>query len=1155
MPKIDYKVLITSIIVTLIVGGISVNWLFTKDNSELIRDGVTLAKHRWHIESQRTYITKNSWYRINVMCPRIISNGGHETTTRCYYPPDTYEQLSRSLLNTKLTKSNDIILRNTPYYRYGSRGSYAGFLEEFFYFKDTQDIEEFPESYQTFWTPKDTRNYKMVWRVWDLKNLGLSNGNYTGCRYSAEFVKIDLGSSCKDLDYAEVKGNSIWFYFNPQKGIQKKELSIVDPAPAVFLYIKTLSDGVVRTAPLDLENGTQITVIANTTSSNITVCISADHPDVGINASCGINSTEYNWSVNSGSSVFLDGTTIQNVTWSVAGNQTVNFKSIRNNSEVTRLKIDIKGFSDPNDDILCFQETANVSVACGGLSTGSYGWEGSVQDVANFFDENYTTYAFGLFLYTDWFYVNYTKPSDASSTLSSWQVKRLQSATDTVNISIPASCWNNDPDKLIFRVTDSNTGGTEGFISYCANSSGWVVLENISNDDFFYEEAMWWLFENNTYPKNLMFDFNNDSTIDQATFGELQGNTIYTYEFNGSNSSLNLSYNDSGVLTFVLKLPSNLNVTNATFNISGEQNTYPKGISEAQSKESDGTTYQAYSPGVAHKDGSELLYAFGGDCLNLCGDDSRYNTTAQITIGGGLGGVTYKTNVPYKAGIGNCVVYAGSNFFYVIGGYDGTDYYNTTYRYRTVPEAWTTRSDMPVTKAFAQCVLKDDAIYIGGGYTDGAAWNKSFWKFNITGDAWTQLTDLPDGKEQGWAEVLNDTHLLFYGGTRRGSTATGGKTYEYNIAANTWNETTASPSIWTNSGGKVADTIYLYGGVLGGASTTAKTIYRYNREDGNWSLMDSNITGSMYENDCDEKEEHIICLGSGDLGYGQFQESIYHYPVDIGVQILDSPNVSYTDTGDINNTWRNVGDIASEINTALSGCTADNESFCYITVFVQNIGGGTITISGLNITTNLTTIDVGRANVTCSSTYCNQSLRIQNDQIGIVEISNVNSTWLGTHNITWNASTPGNGSLDPNSTTGITTIYHSKFLRTLPYTWTTVIFFMPQNFNQKNISAFGQSTNVSILNITSQAQDKTFNLTAKLNRTYDCLNVTIANNTNKTSGSLLDNSSYTFLNQLTLTETKNYWMWADLYNCNASVTAFLKPKLLLKSCCDTCVGC
>jgi len=129
------------IIVIAVFGGITLKWQFDKDWTSLYRDGDLIAKSKWIVNAERTYINKNSWYRTNVICPRIIANGGYETATRCYYADDTYEPLSRSLIGTTIEGINQtnsyLVRKSTPNYKYGTRGAYAGFLIEDMTFKET----------------------------------------------------------------------------------------------------------------------------------------------------------------------------------------------------------------------------------------------------------------------------------------------------------------------------------------------------------------------------------------------------------------------------------------------------------------------------------------------------------------------------------------------------------------------------------------------------------------------------------------------------------------------------------------------------------------------------------------------------------------------------------------------------------------------------------------------------------------------------------------------------------------------------------------------------------------------------------------------------------------------------------------------------------
>lgn len=227
----DIKWITGLIIAILVVSGVAITWEFSKDWSTLKRDGVILAKHKWVMNAERTFVNKPS-----SKCNKILAMGGYETATRCYYPDDYYEQMSRSLIKTKLDTQELQVTRDTPYYMYGTNGAYAGWLKELFIFDEKSTENEFPKDYVITWEPKDTRKYRAVWRVESLKDQPLPDGIYADCRYTARNVIINLGTACSQLDYAVVKNDKIHFYFIPQKGDQEIRLfyegeggGVVDP--------------------------------------------------------------------------------------------------------------------------------------------------------------------------------------------------------------------------------------------------------------------------------------------------------------------------------------------------------------------------------------------------------------------------------------------------------------------------------------------------------------------------------------------------------------------------------------------------------------------------------------------------------------------------------------------------------------------------------------------------------------------------------------------------------------------------------------------------------------------------------------------------------------------------------------------------------------
>ena len=92
----------------------------------------------------------------------------------------------------------------------------------------------------------------------------------------------------------------------------------------------------------------------------------------------------------------------------------------------------------------CYQETANVATACGGLATGSY----TGPDLWS--DGNWSTWTTALNIYS----VVYTKPAGAQAT-SFWRVKDSKL---TANLTIPSSCWNYDANSIRFYVRVYNGG-------------------------------------------------------------------------------------------------------------------------------------------------------------------------------------------------------------------------------------------------------------------------------------------------------------------------------------------------------------------------------------------------------------------------------------------------------------------------------------------------------------------------------------------------------------------------------------------------------------------------------------------------------------------------------------------------------------------------
>jgi hypothetical protein len=108
-------------------------------------------------------------------------------------------------------------------------------------------------------------------------------------------------------------------------------------------------------------------------------------------------------------------------------------------------------------NISCYQETANVSTACGGLSTGKYETGG------------YYTYDAFPFLA-----INYTKPITGNIISALWQVKH--GVLSTYNVTIPSSCISYNSSTVMLRFITKSLTTSWG---ECLNSSGWNIITSV----------------------------------------------------------------------------------------------------------------------------------------------------------------------------------------------------------------------------------------------------------------------------------------------------------------------------------------------------------------------------------------------------------------------------------------------------------------------------------------------------------------------------------------------------------------------------------------------------------------------------------------------------------------------------------------------------
>ena len=174
-------------------------------------------------------------------------------------------------------------------------------------------------------------------------------------------------------------------------------------------------------------------------------------------------------------------------------------------------------YSDP----LCYQESANVSTACGGLATGTYfieRWQAPMSYLTDgLWDDNYLLPNLN---YAN-LYVNYSKPPGATNA-STWRVGAGNVYPDSVNLTIPASCWAQNPLQLWVYANKVSTPYSN---FTCYNGTTWVQMryDTGASASALNEEAMWWNLPASPTSLWCWADFNNPAVGQRYNLTVVQG--------------------------------------------------------------------------------------------------------------------------------------------------------------------------------------------------------------------------------------------------------------------------------------------------------------------------------------------------------------------------------------------------------------------------------------------------------------------------------------------------------------------------------------------------------------------------------------------------------------------------------------------------------
>jgi|GEM_PF-3324194 len=163
---------------------------------------------------------------------------------------------------------------------------------------------------------------------------------------------------------------------------------------------------------------------------------------------------------------------------------------------------------------------------------------------------------------------------------------------------------------------------------------------------------------------------------------------------------------------------------------------------------------------------SSKFYLFGGrDGSTYYNDVWEYNPATKTWSLITTTGTAPSSRCGHRA-----IIYNSTNM-YVIGGYNGSSYYNDVHELNLSTLVWTQKSPSggpPATRAYHSATLAGSNITVFGGY-NGSALN-DVWRYSITGNSWTQRTvaSPPSARYNHTAIAYGATNYIF--GGQNGST-------------------------------------------------------------------------------------------------------------------------------------------------------------------------------------------------------------------------------------------------------------------------------------------------------------------------------------------------------------------------------------------------
>ena len=241
---------------------------------------------------------------------------------------------------------------------------------------------------------------------------------------------------------------------------------------------------------------------------------------------------------------------------------------------------------------------------------------------------------------------------------------------------------------------------------------------------------------------------------------------------------------------------------------------------------------------------------------------------------------------------------------YIFGGYNGSSYTKTIYKYNTISNSITTLSTtLPALNTDASAVAVGTNIYIFGGRSSGSTFTKTIYKFDTTTETITTLSTTMAYNLANLGAILYGRYIYLFGGDKTTS-AKINNIYKFDTTTETITQlsTTIPTSLSKMAIARVENRIYLFGGE--GSSNSINNIYKFDTTTETITTLTATLPSTLYSASAVAVGTNIYIFGGYYSGY-----STVIYKFDTTTETITTLTATLP-TGISDNPTILVGDIA-----------------------------------------------------------------------------------------------------------------------------------------------------------------------------------------------------------------------------------------------------